>query len=114
MHDLTVVHPVFHVSQLKTHIPNNTLVYSQLPSVAFAEGTSLEPELILDRLLVQKGAVVVVQVLIKWMGLPAKMLSWEDYIVIKDRFPNSSISSLDAAQRGRGEDVMTQGSVQGS
>lgn len=107
MPESAAVHPVFHVSQLKTHVPNNTPVYSQLPSAAFAEGVSPEPEVILDRRLVQKGAAAVVQVLIKWVGLPAEMSSWEDYTVLKDRFPDAIIWSPDAARGG--ENVMTQG-----
>lgn len=55
----------------------------------------------------QKGAAAVVQELIKWVGLPAEMSSWEDYTVLKDRFPDAIIWSPDAARGG--ENVMTQG-----
>lgn len=49
------------------------------------------PEAILDRRLVRKGSAAVTQVLIKWMGFPADMASWEDYTVLKSRFPQATI-----------------------
>ena len=52
----------------------------------------------------QKGAAAVVQVLIKWVGLPAEMSSWEDYTVLKDRFPDAIIWSPDAAREGECHD----------
>jgi hypothetical protein len=42
---------------------------------------------------VRKGSSAITQVLIKWTGLPPEMSSWEDYNVLKSRFPNSAISS---------------------
>lgn len=87
--ELAVIHPVFHVSQLKQHIPNFAPVFTELPPAAFSEVLPPNPESILDRRLVKKGASAVTQVLIKWTGLPTEMSSWEDYNVIKTMFPHS-------------------------
>jgi hypothetical protein len=86
-----VIHPIFHVSQLKPHVPNSVPVFRDLPAPAFSEDVVPMPEAILDRRLVRKGSAAVTQVLIKWMGFPADMASWEDYTVLKSRFPQATI-----------------------
>lgn len=49
------VHPVFHVSQLKQHVPDHTPVFTTLPALLLMEVEDLQPALILDRRLVKKG-----------------------------------------------------------
>lgn len=49
----------------------------------------LEPEKILDRRLVKKGSRAIPQVLIKWTALPETSATWEDYYVVKARFPTA-------------------------
>ena len=49
------LHPVFHVSQLKSFLPNYTPVFSDLPKVAELDGQDLYPEAVLERRLVKKG-----------------------------------------------------------
>lgn len=44
-----LIHPVFHVSQLKPFLPDYTLVFSQLPSIVTLDRTVLLPEVVLDR-----------------------------------------------------------------
>jgi hypothetical protein len=39
-----VIHPVFHVSQLKQHIPNFAPVFTELPPAAFSEVVPPNPE----------------------------------------------------------------------
>jgi hypothetical protein len=85
----TQVHPVFHVSQLKPFIPNHTPVFSDLPcSVDFAT-RNLLPVAVLDRRLVKKGHRAVPQVLVQWSGLPEDSATWEDFYVVKQRFPDA-------------------------
>jgi hypothetical protein len=43
----------------------------------------------LDRRLVKKDNVSIPQVKIKWAKLPTTAATWEDYNVIKARFPGS-------------------------
>jgi hypothetical protein len=53
------IHPIFHVSQLKPHVPNNIPVFRDLPTVAFSKDVVSMPEAILDRRLVRKGSAAV-------------------------------------------------------
>ena len=83
------IHPVFHVSQLKPFLPNYTPVFSELPKVAELDIQDLLPEAILGRRLVKKGGKAVPQALVKWSKLPAQMATWEDWYVLKERFPEA-------------------------
>jgi len=83
------IHPVFHVSQLKPFLPNYTPFFSVLPKVAKLDIQDLLPEAILERRLVKKGGKAVPQALVKWSKLPAQMATWEDWHVLKERFPEA-------------------------
>jgi len=101
------VHPVFHVSQLKPFHPCYSPVYTELPLLVDLSQGDVEPDQILNRRMVRKGNNAIVQVLVKWTGLPADAATWEDYEVVKVRFPTAHAwgqASFDA-----GGDVMTQG-----
>lgn len=47
------------------------------------------PEEVLDRRLVKKGNAPYLQVLVKWSGVPTTSATWEDYEVIKAKFPDA-------------------------
>lgn len=96
--DLAKLHPVFHVSQLKPHVPDNSPVVSTLPEAMGSEEVVLVPESILERHLVKKGNVTIVQLLIKWTKLSVDMSAWEDYYVLRAKFPATSIWGLDDTQ----------------
>jgi hypothetical protein len=87
MQENSQVHPMFHVSHLKPYTPDFSLVFSELPSVPQLDIAELQPETILDRRLTKKGNDVVIQVLIKWSSLPTEMATWEDFYVVKKRYP---------------------------
>lgn len=87
--DGSLVHPVFHVSQLKPFTPNYTPVFKELPNVIDMGARQLQPEAILDRRLVKKGGQAVPQVLVKWEHVPMEAATWEDLYVVKERFPHS-------------------------
>jgi hypothetical protein len=38
---------------------------------------------------VRKGNQAVPQVLIHWSGVPVELTTWEDYYVLKNRFPDA-------------------------
>ena len=80
------VHPVFHVSQLKGHVPDHTPVFTTLPVPVDLTSLGVIPEEILDRRLVKKGNVAHLQILVKWATVPASSATWEDYEVLKARF----------------------------
>jgi hypothetical protein len=84
------IHPVFHISQLKPFTADYTPVYSELPKVSDLFVVNTYPELIMDRRLVKRGNMAIPQVKIKWFHLPEAAATWEDYNVLKTRFPLAS------------------------
>jgi hypothetical protein len=60
----------------------------------------LQPELILDRRLSKKGNASITQVLVRWSSLPANLATWEDYNVIKTKFPDATTWGQAATQGG--------------
>lgn len=85
----SLVHPVFHISQLKSFTPDYTPVFSDVTKLVDLSSTTLEPEKILQRRLLKKGSKAVPQVLLKWTKLPESSATWEDYYVVKQRFPDA-------------------------
>jgi hypothetical protein len=81
------IHNVFHVSQLKDYTPDFTPVFLDLPKPPALDALDTEPETILDRRLMKKGNSSVLQVMIKWTGLPTDAATWEDWDVLQQRFP---------------------------
>jgi hypothetical protein len=68
--DNSLIHPVFHVSQLKDFTPDHAPVYSVLPNIPVLDIKEVHPEKILDRCLVKKGSAAVTRILVKWSILP--------------------------------------------
>jgi len=84
----SLIHPVFHISQLKLFHPDYTPVYQELPKVKDLSIVDSTPEMILERRLVKKGNVAVPQVKVKWTHLPEDAATWEDYNVLGAHFPD--------------------------
>ncbi|KAJ1262524.1 hypothetical protein BS78_09G114700 [Paspalum vaginatum] len=84
-----LVHPVFHVSQLKPFTPDYSPVYSELSQFIVLDKMDVTPEAILDWRLVKNGNQAITQVLIKWTNIPASSAMWEDYYVVKECFPSA-------------------------
>jgi hypothetical protein len=82
-----LIHPVFHISQLKAYTSDYTPVYTDLPKISDLTAADTAPEAISDRRLVKKGNVAIPRVKIKWAKLPTTAAAWEDYNVIKAWFP---------------------------
>lgn len=97
----SLIHPVFHVSQLKPFAPDFTPVFTELPQLVDLTTQDVSPEKILQRQLVKKGNNVVPQVLIKWTKLPAESATWEDLYVIQKRFPGALAWGQPLPQRGK-------------
>jgi hypothetical protein len=85
--DHSLIHPVFHVSQLKPFTAAYSPVFTELPTLVDLSSQDVQPEAILERRLVKKGGQVVPQVRVKWTSLPEDCTTWEDYYVVKQRFP---------------------------
>jgi hypothetical protein len=78
---------VFHISQLKEFTPDYKPVFSELPVKVDFSKEMLQPEAILQRRFVKKGNTVVPQVFVKWERLLESAATWEDWHVLKERFP---------------------------
>jgi hypothetical protein len=85
--DGSVVHHVFHVSQLKAYTPDYSPVHSTLLDIPALDVLEVAPEKIIDHRLVKKGNVAITQVPVQWSGLPESESTWEDYNVLKVKFP---------------------------
>jgi hypothetical protein len=87
--DDSKIHDVFHVSQLKPFVADYTPVFSELPVTTDIDATNAQPEKILERRLVKRGNTAIPQVRVKWTGLPATSTTWEDYNVLRQRYPQA-------------------------
>lgn len=76
----SLIHPIFHVSQLKSFVPDYTRIFSTLPPVATLDREELLPEAILERRLVKKGAKATPQVLIKWTNTTTRSCNMEGLV----------------------------------
>jgi hypothetical protein len=92
------VHPVFHVSQLKLFTASYAPVFSELPVAPNLQVSAPVPVEILECCLVQKGNAAVPQVLIRWAHMPEGCTTWEDYYVLKNRYPDALIWTQDQEQ----------------
>lgn len=92
------VHPVFHVSLLKKALGNIPPVTSSLPP-----DTPLlqEPELVLDRRLTGKGRRAVHQLLVKWVGCPPELATWEDEYQVRHMLPSTTTCGQVISKGGR-------------
>ncbi|KAH0641109.1 hypothetical protein KY285_037695 [Solanum tuberosum] len=81
------IHPTVHVSLLTKcyKVPSHA---SYPPIVDLANPNCLTPESVLQRRMVKKRNRVVAQVLVKWVGLPANVATWEFATILKTRFPS--------------------------
>ena len=79
-------------------------MYDTLPVTTDLEAAAAKPEAILERRLVKKGNTAIPQVKVTWTGLPSSAMTWEDYNVLKKRFPDAPAWGQAATQGGK--DVM--------
>jgi hypothetical protein len=96
----SLIHPVFHVSQLKGFVPDHMPVFHDLPKPAELDQMEVELEAILDCRLVKKGGSVIPQGLIKWKNLGPDSATWEDLTVFKSHFPAFSAWGQAPASEG--------------
>lgn len=96
------IHNVFHVSQLKL-CPNPSYVSTALPQYLSDVGKTKEPEMILEKKMVNRQNKAVTKVLVQWKGLPAQQATWEFYQDFIAKFPHFQISILEA------KDVLKEG-----
>jgi hypothetical protein len=74
--DAALIHPVFHVSQLKELVPDYTPVFFTLPATVDLSQDDMIPQKILDRRLVKQPNQSHVQVLVQWSSQPLSAANW--------------------------------------
>ena len=91
------VHPVFHVSQLKPFMPDYSPIFAELPRVQDLSASTTEPVKILERRMMKHGDAPVVQLKIQWSPTSTDSATWEDYDVLRRRFPIATIWEEEAS-----------------
>jgi hypothetical protein len=91
--DSATVHPVFHVSQLKSSPRPNCLVSSTLPDTAIQY-----PLQVLQHRTISRGGRQIDQVLIRWSHSDAALDTWEDEEALQQRFPKAAAWGQAASQ----------------
>lgn len=94
------VHPVFHISQLKPFTPDYTHVFFELPRVRDLTVGESEPVAILERPMMKKGDVQVVQLHVQRANMPHAATTWEDYDILRQLYPTSCIWEEAPSQEG--------------
>ena len=95
--DSSMVHPVFHVSQLRQALPPTELVQEQLLAAAAASPT---PDEVLEQRVIQRGNSMVPQVLVRWTDQPPEFATWEDREELQQHFPKAPAWGQAASQGG--------------
>jgi len=75
----SLIHDVFHVSLLKRHVGTTPPASVILPPVSKASTLLLQPEVILDKRIIQKGWYYLrTEILVKWLNAPVEDATWEN------------------------------------
>ena len=83
------IHDVFHVSLLRKHLGPITSTSIQLPFVSDTLIVLPQPEVVLDRRVLRKGKYNPEnEILVKWVGVPAKDATWENEWCFTKSYPN--------------------------
>lgn len=75
----SLIHPVFHVSQLKRRTGKGKVIAPALPMLGPGSQFKVMPEKMLDRRIIKRRKKALAQVLIKWSNLDELEATWEDY-----------------------------------
>lgn len=77
-----LIHPVFHVSQLKKHLGSHAVPMANLPAAGPEGQIKTEPVAIMRRRMIPRRGVAVTQWLVFWKNLSPADATWEDATVI--------------------------------
>ena len=95
----SMVHPVFHVSQLKKLVGQHHEVTADIPDHTFQWSV---PETIIQRRCITKGTNKIQQVLIKWSNMLVSLATWEDMEALHQQFPEAAVWGQSASQERGG------------
>ena len=82
----SLIHPVFHVSQLKVLV-GNVHTTTELP-IVMSDVLLKQPEKMLERKMVKRQGRAATQVLVKWMNQGEEEATWEFLYDLQHRFPS--------------------------
>ncbi|XP_026400020.1 uncharacterized protein LOC113295902 [Papaver somniferum] len=83
----SIIHPVFHVSQLKKNISLHATISPQLPLVDPAGQFIVEPAAVLDTRETLRGTSRAKQFLVQWCNSAQEDVTWEDAAHLHAQFP---------------------------
>jgi hypothetical protein len=81
------IHNVVHVSQLKRHLPATVPVSDDPAILCLDEFALLQPAEVMARKQIKRGGSMISRVLVRWLGLPATTVTWEDEAALQQQFP---------------------------
>ncbi|XP_050888855.1 uncharacterized protein LOC127094023 [Lathyrus oleraceus] len=85
------VHPVFHVSKLKSFHGSPPLNTPSLDIAVTGTMVQLQPSQVLGRRTIHSPIGPITQLLVQWVGLPALEATWEDYTTLVQNYPNLNL-----------------------
>ncbi|XP_026458563.1 putative F-box protein At1g47790 [Papaver somniferum] len=94
----SLIHPVFHVSQLKKHIGTQLIPSRTLLVVDLHGDIIMVPERVLQKRTVLIGSKLIRQVLIQWTNSSPGNATWEAVTNIRTRYPRFILEDKDAVQ----------------
>ena len=83
----TSIHLAFHVSQLRKAIGTSNTAINIPPQLSSEMELVVEPEDIFQVRHKLQGDTSILEVLVKWKGLPEFKATWEDYDKLRQQFP---------------------------
>jgi hypothetical protein len=93
----SLIHDVFHVSLLKRHVGTAPPASPVLPPVSEAATLLPQPEVILDRRIIQKGRYRPrTEILVKWLGAPVEDATWENQWRFSRSYPAFILEDKDS------------------
>jgi hypothetical protein len=101
-----LVHPVFHVSQLKKSVKPSNLVSATLPTDT---ACFQFPHQVMDHRIVSRGGSDIHQVLVKWSGSNDALATWEDEVALRLKFPEAPAWGQADSQGGGGVSTASAG-----
>jgi hypothetical protein len=95
------IHNVFHVSLLRKHFGPFDLPIVSLPPFSANVQILPEPEVVLDRRVVQKGKYrPKTEVLVQWKGASREDATWENLWRLSKTYPDFRLEDKDAPRVG--------------
>ena len=94
----SMIHPVFHVSQLKAMV-GNVLTSTQLPSI-ISNVLIKEPAVILEQKMVKRQGKAATMVLVQWPSESEAEATWEYLFDLQRKFPSFEPCGQGSSNRG--------------